>query len=53
MQIFNAFFPVLALSTALAAVVAQGNGTEWPLHDNGLTKLVEWFVSPPQVNRST
>ena len=45
MQILKGLLPLLAWTTAVAAVAAPGNGTEWPLHNNGLTKTVEWFVS--------
>jgi len=44
MQILKGLLPLLAWTTAITAVVAQVNVTEWPLHDNGLTKLVEWSV---------
>ncbi|KAI1125308.1 glycoside hydrolase superfamily [Nemania abortiva] len=33
---------LLGLSTLGLGVAAQSNSTEWPLHDNGLTKVVEW-----------
>lgn len=36
---------VLGIAIALFAVVSvqqESNGTNWPLHDDGLTTLVEW-----------
>ncbi|KAJ8121467.1 hypothetical protein ONZ43_g2084 [Nemania bipapillata] len=33
---------LLGLSTLGLGVAAQSNTTEWPIHDNGLTKIVEW-----------
>ncbi|KAH6645415.1 putative beta-galactosidase B [Truncatella angustata] len=30
------------LASSFVAVLGQGNSTDWPLHENGLTDLVEW-----------
>jgi hypothetical protein len=33
------------LASSFIAVLGQGNSTDWPLHDDGLTDLVEWQVA--------
>ncbi|KAI0121127.1 beta-galactosidase B [Xylariales sp. AK1849] len=30
------------LASSFVAVLGQGNSTDWPLHDDGLTDVVEW-----------
>ncbi|KAI1856434.1 hypothetical protein JX265_011681 [Neoarthrinium moseri] len=30
------------LASTFTAVLGQGNSTDWPLHENGLTDLVQW-----------
>jgi hypothetical protein len=35
---------LLGLSTLGLGVAAQSNATEWPVHDNGLTNIVEWYA---------
>lgn len=34
------------LMPLLGTALGQGNSTDWPLHDDGLTDLVEWQVCP-------
>lgn len=33
------------LATLPKVAFGQENGTEWPLHDNGLNKVVQWLVT--------
>lgn len=35
---------LLGLSTWGLGVAAQSNATDWPVHSNGLTNVVEWYA---------
>ena len=35
---------LLGLAASLVSVLGQDTVTDWPIHNNGLNKVVEWYV---------
>jgi hypothetical protein len=45
MAVLKKLIKLLGLASLLATVASQEETTDWPLHNDGYTDLVEWCVS--------